>query len=129
MAVPDDPQGIPQRPVVLAVDDLPANLAVASAMLEALDVDIRLAENGQSALAQLAEQPADIQNATANLFIPERSPRPLPKAVCTRYTDPSARAAKAKPASPPPAASQRSPRARTAAGNGRHHRGQDVVDQ
>ena len=57
MAVPDDPQGIPQRPVVLAVDDLPANLAVASAMLEALDVDIRLAENGQSALAQAEATP------------------------------------------------------------------------
>ncbi|RKT58654.1 PAS domain S-box-containing protein/diguanylate cyclase (GGDEF)-like protein [Azonexus fungiphilus] len=57
MAVPDDPQGIPQRPVVLAVDDLPANLAVASVMLEALDVDIRLAENGQSALAQAEATP------------------------------------------------------------------------
>lgn len=47
----------PQRPVVLAVDDVPANLAVASAMLDALDVDIRLAEDGPTALQCAEQQP------------------------------------------------------------------------
>lgn len=47
------------RPVVLAVDDQAVNLAVASAMLEALNVDIRVAESGPAALryAELAPQP------------------------------------------------------------------------
>ena len=59
MAEPESLTGRTQRPVVLAVDDLPSNLAVASAMLEELDVDIRLAEDGPTALqyAELAPQP------------------------------------------------------------------------
>ncbi|WP_306603216.1 EAL domain-containing protein [Azonexus sp.] len=59
MANLDYSNDTPQRPVVLAVDDQPINLGVASAMLEALDVDVRLAENGPEALryAELAPQP------------------------------------------------------------------------
>ena len=57
MAEPDSLIGKTSRPVVLAVDDVPANLAVASAMLEALDVDIRLAEDGPSALRYAELEP------------------------------------------------------------------------
>jgi len=48
-----------QRPVVLVVDDQPSNLAVEAAMLENLNVDIRFAEDGPTALryAELAPQP------------------------------------------------------------------------
>ena len=51
--------GMQHRPLVLAVDDLPSNLAVASAMLEELDVNIRLAADGPTALqyAELEPQP------------------------------------------------------------------------
>jgi diguanylate cyclase (GGDEF)-like protein/PAS domain S-box-containing protein len=59
MAEPDSLTGRHHRPVVLAVDDLASNLAVASAMLEELDVTIRLAEDGPTALlyAELEPQP------------------------------------------------------------------------
>ncbi len=48
-----------RRPLVLVVDDQPSNLAVEAAMLENLDVDIRFAEDGPTALryAELAPQP------------------------------------------------------------------------
>ena len=59
MANPDFSSDTKQRQIVLAVDDQAINLGVASAMLETLDVDIRLAENGPDALryAELAPQP------------------------------------------------------------------------
>lgn len=52
--LPDD---TPARPVVLAVDDVAANLAVISAMLEELDVDIRLAGSGEDALRAAVRLP------------------------------------------------------------------------
>jgi len=45
------------RPIVLAVDDNPANLALISALLEPLPVSIRLAENGQQALTGATQLP------------------------------------------------------------------------
>lgn len=48
------------RPLVLAVDDQPANLAVASAMLEDLEVDVLTAANGPSALSIAAERQPDL---------------------------------------------------------------------
>ncbi|MCE1241318.1 MAG: EAL domain-containing protein [Azonexaceae bacterium] len=48
------------RPLVLAVDDQPANLAVASAMLEDLEVDVLTAANGPSALSIAAETQPDL---------------------------------------------------------------------
>jgi len=59
MTEPEQLTGRSHRPVVLVVDDLPSNLAVASAMLEALDVTIRLAQSGPIALqyAELEPQP------------------------------------------------------------------------
>jgi len=45
------------RPVVLAVDDMAANLAVISAMLEGMEIDIRLAESGPAALSAAVETP------------------------------------------------------------------------
>ena len=59
MVETESPIGKPPRPVVLAVDDVPTNLAVAANMLESLDIDIRLAEDGPTALqyAELAPQP------------------------------------------------------------------------
>lgn len=59
MAQPAPLTGRTRRPVVLAVDDVASNLAVASSMLEELNVDIRLAQDGPTALqyAQLAPQP------------------------------------------------------------------------
>ncbi|MCK6389621.1 MAG: EAL domain-containing protein, partial [Azonexus sp.] len=46
-----------RRPMVLAVDDVRPNLTLAAAMLDALDVDIRLAENGPTALEFARQQP------------------------------------------------------------------------
>jgi PAS domain S-box-containing protein len=59
MAYQDYPIEQAHRPVVLAVDDQAVNLAVASAMLEALNVDVRVADSGPAALryAELEPQP------------------------------------------------------------------------
>ncbi len=46
-----------RRPMVLAVDDVRANLTLVAAMLNTLDVDIRLADNGQTALEFASQHP------------------------------------------------------------------------
>jgi len=57
MAEPDSLTGRPHRPIILVVDDMPTNLAVASDMLEELDVDILLAGGGRTALQYAEHEP------------------------------------------------------------------------
>jgi diguanylate cyclase (GGDEF)-like protein/PAS domain S-box-containing protein len=45
------------RPVVLAVDDMKANLAIVVAMLEDLEIEVRCAESGEAALRAAVESP------------------------------------------------------------------------
>jgi CheY-like chemotaxis protein/DNA-binding CsgD family transcriptional regulator len=48
------------RPTVLLVDDTPANLSLLLDALDGAGYDLRVAESGEQALAQLARHPADL---------------------------------------------------------------------